>query len=201
MIWSKSAARLRGARAMRRPLSPACEALEGRVVLSAAAKGHLAALVSDHAPVHQAKAHSAPVIGTITGQVTKNSSSKPLKNVKVELIDSNGNVTQTVKTNNKGNYKLKIFTPGAYVVRQLTPSGFIQTSPTFANVPPSGALNPAPNAWIYTTGNNNPANGAVGPYAWDTIAPAGKLPFESPVNINAAPTDLSSVLKINYGNS
>ena len=122
--------------------------------------------------------------------------------MQLQLIDSNGSVIQTVKTNNKGFYKFKIYAAGDYVVRQVTPSGFIQTTPDLhqRRLPRARSI-PAPNSWSYATGNNNPANGAVGPYAWDTIAPAGNLPFESPINLTGAPTDLSSVLKINYNNS
>ena len=101
--------------------------------------------------------------------------------------------------NNKGNYKLKRSTLAHYVVGQVTPSGFIQTTPTFTNVAPTGALNPAPNAWSYATGSNNPANGAVGPYAWDTSA-RGEPAVESPINITGR-TPPSAVLKINYNSS
>ncbi len=201
MAWRFPASRRndRPAVSARRPATPVIEALESRLVLSTGAAGMLAA-TAVHPAIHEHQA-SAPVIGTITGQVTKNLMTKPLKNVKLQLIDSGGTVIQTVTTNQKGVYKFKIFAPGDYVVRQVTPKGFIQTTPTFTNTPPSGALNPAPNTWSYSTGNNNPANGPVGPYAWDTIAPAGNLPFQSPVNITGAPTDLSSVLKINYNSS
>jgi carbonic anhydrase len=197
MSWSTPALLRREDRTRQRRAALACESLEGRVVLNATAASHLTASAS-HAAIHK---DQAPVIGIITGAVTKNSSTRVLKNVKIQLIDPNGNVVETTRTNAKGNYKLKIFTPGPYVVRQVAPLGFIQTSPTFTDVPPSGALNPPPNSWSYSTGNNNPANGPVGPYAWDTIAPAGDLPFQSPVNITGGPIDLSTVLSVNYNNS
>jgi carbonic anhydrase len=38
----------------------------------------------------------------------------------------------------------------------------------------------------------------VGPAAWSTVAPAGSLPFESPINITGAPIDLSQFLTIHY---
>jgi carbonic anhydrase len=198
---ARSQASQRPDRPTRRQVSPMCEALESRMVLSSATAEPIHAALANHHAIHPLQASNPPVIGTITGQVTKNLATKPLKNVQLQLIASNGSVIQTVKTNNKGVYKFKITAAGDYVVRQVTPNGFIQTTPTFTNVAPSGALNPAPNTWNYSTGNNNAANGSVGPYAWDTIAPAGNLPFESPINLTGPTTDLSSVLKINFNSS
>jgi carbonic anhydrase len=203
MLWSKSPAQGREGRSVRRPVVPACEALEGRVVLSAAVKSHLVDTLSGAAPIHQARASQAPVIGTITGQVTKETNNKGFRNVKIQLLDGNGNVVETVNTNSKGKYKLKVFQNGPYVVREVVPKGFSQTSPTFTFTPPTGALSPGfgNSSWAYSTGNSNPSNGPVGPYAWDTIAPAGTLPFESPINLTGPTTDLGQVLSIHYNNT
>jgi carbonic anhydrase len=56
-------------------------------------------------------------------------------------------------------------------------------------------------SWSYDTGNSNPAFEPVGVYAWDTVAPAGDLPLESPININAPSIDLSPYLSVNLQNA
>jgi len=203
MVLSKSAVQLRDRRKARRPAVPTCEALEGRLVLSAAAATHLGVRASSVAAIHKDQASKAPVIGLITGQVTKVTNSKGFRNVKIQLLDGNGNVVETASTNSKGKYKLKVFQNGPYVVREVVPKGFRQTSPTFTFTPPTGALSPGfgSSSWAYSTGNSDPSDGPVGPYAWDTIAPAGTLPFESPINLTGPTTDLGQVLTINYKNT
>jgi carbonic anhydrase len=188
----------RDRRAPRRPMLPACESLECRTVMSSTA---LTATLTPKAAIKSEQ--SMPVIGTITGQVTRATNQKAIKNVKVQLLDTDGRLAQTVKTNAKGMYKFNIFVNGAYTVREVVPKGFVQTTPTFTLTPPSGALGAGfgSSSWTYTTGNSNPLNAAVGPYAWDTIAPAGDLPFQSPINLTGPAIDLSSVLSINYNNS
>jgi carbonic anhydrase len=188
----------RDRRAPRRPMLPACESLESRTVMSSTA---LTATLTPKAAIKSEQ--SMPVIGTITGQVTRATNQKGIKNVKVQLLDTDGRLAQTVKTNAKGMYKFNIFVNGAYTVREVVPKGFVQTTPTFTLTPPSGALGAGfgSSSWTYTTGNSNPLNAAVGPYAWDTIAPAGDLPFQSPINLTGPAIDLSSVLSINYNNS
>jgi len=150
-------------------------------------------------PVH----HDAlPAIGTISGTVT-NASGKPLKKIKVQLINSNNVLAATTVTGVKGRYSFKVLYNGAYVVREVTPSRWTQTSPTFAYTAPEGILaaGDGSNSWSYNTGNSNPAFGPVGVYSWDTVAPAGDLPFESPINISAPTTDLSKYLSINYNDA
>ena len=51
----------------RRALLPACESLEGRVVLNAASTSHLTAEFASKAAIHASQANSSPVIGIITG--------------------------------------------------------------------------------------------------------------------------------------
>jgi len=179
----------------RRLAAPICEALEGRTMLNAGT-AHLDAAVARNIHVPQKGKNNLPqVIGTITGEVTNAPNGKAQRRVKVQLIDANGNVVQTVKTNFRGIYQLKVPAIGAYVVHEVTPKGFVQTTPTF-----STAETPSPTvsgSWSYATGNSDPSNGPVGPYAWDTIAPSGDLPFQSPIVLTGPTTDLSKVLTIN----
>jgi carbonic anhydrase len=189
------------------PIVPACEALESRTVLSGSSVSvAISAALLNPSPIyhkiHQAQANS-PVLGTISGQVNNNLTGKGIGHIKVQLIDSNGDVVQTHITNARGQYRFKVTANGAYVVREVTPIRFTQTSPTFAYTAPVGALAPGfgGNSWSYSTGNSNPANGPVGVYFWDTVAPAGNLPFESPINITVPPINLSPYLSINYNNS
>jgi carbonic anhydrase len=128
---------------------------------------------------------------------------KGIGNVKVQLIDASGDIAQTVRTNARGNYRFKVKNEGAFVVREVTPKKYVQVTPSFSKVAPTGALISGAGAtsWNYVTGNNNPANGPVGPSSWQAIAPEGAAPFESPINIQGPATDLSSVLTINYPNT
>jgi carbonic anhydrase len=141
-----------------------------------------------------------PVLGKISGAVT-NPIGRPIAGIKVELINANNVVAARTITGAKGLYSFKIFYNGAYTVREVTGSQWTQTSPTFTNTAPSGSYAPgaSSSSWNFnTTGNTNPAFGPVGVYGWDTIAPAGNLPFQSPINITVPPTDLSKYLTINY---
>lgn len=156
--------------------------------------------------VHGNQIKRQPVLGTISGTVINNATGKGIQSIRVQLINSQGDVVGVHTTDAKGQYKLKITANGPYVVREVTPKRFVQTSPTFAFAPPHGSFAPGfsnnlPLSWSYDTGNSNPAFGPVGVYAWDTVAPAGDLPFESPINITAPPVDLSKYLTINYNNA
>jgi carbonic anhydrase len=199
MVWTQFAETRRDGRARRASMLPACESLENRTVMSSTA---LTATLTPKAAIKQDQT-LPPVVGIITGQVTRSTNNKGLKNVKVQLIDINGNLAQSVKTNAKGKYKFNIYVDSTYVVREVVPKGFAQTTPTFTLTPPSGAMTAGfgASSWTYASGNSNPLNGPVGPYAWDTVAPAGDLPFQSPIGISNPPIDLSSVLSINYNNS
>ena len=166
-----------------RSCRPWLESLEERLALSTA-----------HA------IHEQAALGTISGQITNQTSGKGLRHVQVQLIDSTGATVARTQTNAKGDYVFKVRQNGAYVVHAVTPNHDAQTSPTFAFVPPVGQQSPG-STWSYTTGNSDPANGPVGPYSWDTIAPAGDLPFQSPINITGPATDLSPYLTINYNTS
>jgi len=139
-------------------------------------------------------------VKTLSGTITNETNGRALRGVRVELLDSNGRIARETFTNARGNYTFLVRNTGAYVVREVTPRGFTQVAPTFASTAPVGAYAPGRGAssWNYRTGNNNPANGPVGPASWATIAPAGTLPFESPINLTGPTIDLSRVLSINY---
>ncbi|MDB5349995.1 MAG: carbonic anhydrase [Planctomycetota bacterium] len=177
---------------------PEVEGLEDRLALSALG------VTTPAAHVHIAGSeHAKATLGTITGQITKDSTGKGIRGVQVQLIDSSGNVAQKTVTNGSGHYTFKIKANGSYVVREVTPRHFTQASTTFATTAPTGALvnGAGNNSWNYSTGNSDPAFGPVGPASWATIAPAGTLAFESPINITGPPIDLSKVLTVNYANA
>jgi carbonic anhydrase len=167
--------------------SPGVESLEPRVALSGT-------------PI---KSAAAAALGTIQGRVTNESTGRGIAHVRVQLIDTDGAVVRTAITGAGGRYQFRIRENGAYVVREVAPRRFAQQSPTFLSTGPAGAFTPpfGNGSWNYSTGNSNPANGPVGPYSWDTIAPAGDLPFESPINLTGPTVDLSTVLGIHYGNA
>jgi carbonic anhydrase len=174
-------------------------------VLNASVSSHVLvqALSAKHLAAQQA------VIGTIQGRGINTATGRGINNVKVELLDSSGAVVRTTISHAGGQYRFKVAQGGPYVVHMVTPRRFVQTTPTFNNTAPTGsyATNPATGKpyngsnWNYHTGNSNPANGPVGPPFWSTVAPAGDLPFESPINITGAPTDLSWVLSVNYNDA
>ena len=98
------------------------ESLESRVVLNAGT-----------AHVHPA----AAIIGTISGVVTNDLTGAGVRNDKVALYNSSGSTVAIAYTSATGYYQFGITQNGTYVVRQFTPKRYVQTSPTFANVPPA----------------------------------------------------------------
>jgi carbonic anhydrase len=184
MQWVRRAASTEKRR--RVGLSPGVESLETRVALSGTS-------------LAQARA----ALGTIQGQVLNQETGRGVGNVRVRLIDASGEVVRTAVTGPRGRYQFRIRENGAYVVREVTPRRFVQTSPTFANEEPEGGfIPPFGNAsWNYTSNNSNPANGPVGPNSWNTIAPAGDLPFQSPVDLGGPTVDLSTVLSVRYNDA
>jgi carbonic anhydrase len=196
------------ARRLKHDRRPTLEALEKRTVLTGSSVSvGISAAVLNPSPlynhVHESRINPQPVLGTISGTVTNNATGKGLRSIRVQLIDSQGDVVGYHLTNARGRYQFKIKANGPYVVREVTPKRFVQTSPTFAHTAPQGSFAPGAgnSSWSYDTGNSNPAFGPVGVYAWDTVAPAGNLPFESPINITAPPIDLSKYLTITYNNA
>jgi len=177
--------------ARRRELRPQVDALETRLALSSGAS------------LHAASAHRVAELGTISGSVVDGSTGVALRHVRLQLLNGNGAVVQSTVTDAAGQYQFHVRQNGPYVVHEVTPRRYYQTTPTFPNVEPTGSFAPGfgNSSWTYAGDNTNPASGPVDPYAWDTIAPAGKLPFESPINITARPIDLSRVLTVNYNNS
>lgn len=174
----------------RRALRPEVNALETRLALSATASLHAAAFSSVR----------APVLGTISGQVTNQATDRGVGRVRVELFNATGRILQTTRTNFQGQYHFRVRQNGAYVVHEVASRRFQQTTPTFPNVAPTGSYAPGAgsSSWTYSGANTNPQNGPVNPYAWDTIAPAGNLPFESPIDIRTPYTDLGRVLSVNF---
>ena len=180
MAWDKIGARRGG----RRAATPACEALESRTVMST---------------------FGAP-FGTISGGVINEFTGQGVPHVQIQLINAAGRVIGRTATNSAGLYLFNVKDDGAYVVRELTPRHYLQLTPTFANSAPTGSFDTATvgttsaqqsASWNYGFGAN-PAAGPVGPYAWDTVAPAAAWPFQSPINITGKSIDLASILSINY---
>jgi carbonic anhydrase len=98
------------------------ESLESRVVLNA---------TSTHLNP------AAAIVGTISGVVTNDVTGAGVSNDKVVLYNSSGSTVAIAYTSAKGQYQFGITRTGTYVVRQFTPKGYVQTSPTFTNVAPA----------------------------------------------------------------
>jgi carbonic anhydrase len=192
---------------------PVVEGLEARTVLSASTVsiGFDPGAHTAYSADHQAHANWRRFpLGTISGTVVGTDSGRGLAQVRVQLINAQGDVAAVTRTGARGRYAFPIWANGPYVVHEVTPRRFTQTSPTFNfTVPPTGsfAIDPTTGkpygskSWGWDTGNSDPANGPVGPYAWTNVAPAGNLPFQSPINIVTPPIDLSPYLQIHYTNS
>lgn len=199
-------------RRSRRASRPFVEGLEERTALTGAA----APIGLDHAPLaHLPTAHDVSAIsrrfpiGTISGTVVNSTTGRGLGRIRVQLIDAQGDVVGVRATNARGRYAFPIWQNGPYVVHEVTPRRFTQTSPTVNLTPLTGsfAINPktgkpyGSTSWTNTGGNSDAANGPVGPYAWDAVAPSGHLPFQSPINFDVPPTNLAPYLQIHYANS
>jgi carbonic anhydrase len=193
-------------RARRRTRLSACETLESRQMLSATAWAvHVenARRVHDGAASVHAEKKPAPVLGRLSGQVTQEISGKPLRKVKVQLIDETGHLAETATTNTKGRYVFKIHESGAYVVRAIAPRRFVQTTPTFDFSEPEGTYRTGfgPTSWNYTSTNIDPSKGVVGPAGWASITTLGEDPFQSPINITGPTIDLDQVLSVHYNDA
>jgi len=144
------------------------EGLESRVVLSAtSAHSHTA----------------AAIIGTISGVVTNDVTGAGVRNDKVALYNASGITVAIAYTNTRGYYQFGITRDGPYVVRQFTPKGYVQTSPTFTNTPPV----PDPNE---TSPFQSPINITTKPINLSTVLQVSYAPAnssgESPVAPEAA---------------
>jgi len=183
---------------------PVCETLEHRTLLSGSSLSDRRAALAfkaSHLGQHlDPSSRLQPAIGTISGTITNTNTGRPLKGVRVQLINSNGLVAGRTPTGPRGRYQFKINGNGAYVVREVTPPRWVQTSPTFVYTAPTGMYAPGASSasWSYNTGNSDPSMPPVGIYAWNTIAPAGDLPFESPINITVPPINLSPYLSVSF---
>ena len=186
MLGSRPSARVTGVRSRTR--RPEFDHLEAKVVLSQAHGLQPWAI--------------APRFGanTISGRVSDTATGHGLGRVAVQLINENGQVERTSLTGHAGRYLLPVRRPGGYVVHAVTPRRAVQTFPTFTFEEPTGSYAPGfgADSWNYRTGNTDPANGPVGPLAWSTIAPAGNLPFQSPIDLSGPTTDLGQFLSIHY---
>jgi carbonic anhydrase len=140
------------------------------------------------------------VPGTIGGQVASQPSRKGVAHVEVQLINNVGHVVGRTTTNAAGDYSFRVRRNGPYVVREVPPKGMTQVFPTFGSFLPAGAYAPGrgSKSWNYSSTNSDPAAGAVGPEYWGTIAPAGDLPFESPIILHGPTVNLDKVLSIHY---
>ena len=208
MVWSEFHSRCGANRNQRRAVVPGSELLEPRTLLSGptVSVGIAPAKLNPGARYDQVEKYrtdAQPVLGTISGTVTNTVTGKSIAGIRVQLLNSNGDVVGSTITGPRGRYNFNVKTDGAYVVREITPPRFSQTSPTFAYTAPKGSNAPGfgLTSWSYATGNSNPAFGPVGVYSWDTVAPAGDLPFESPINIKASAIDLSPYLAVNLNNA
>ncbi|WP_165072884.1 carbonic anhydrase family protein [Paludisphaera rhizosphaerae] len=168
---------------------PTVEALDRRVVLNASTVTSWAAAL-----------HGGAATSTLSGQVTNAATGRPLGRVPIQLVDANGQVEWTVLTGPRGRYSFRVHDKGAYVVRAVAPRNGVQVAPTFTNAVPTGSMEPGfdRSSWNYRTGNSDPSKGPVGPTSWWTVASAGTLPFQSPINIVGPTTDLSRVLNVSY---
>jgi carbonic anhydrase len=163
---------------------PVLERLEPKIVLSGASY-----------------VHPPAVLGTISGEVSLQPNGKGVAHVEVELINDVGHIVGRTTTNAAGDYSFRVRRSGPYVVREVPPKGMTQVFPTFGSFPLSeGEYAPGRgiDSWNYTSTNSDPAAGVVGPKRWDTIAPDGDLPFESPISLHGRTVNLDKVLSIHY---
>lgn len=177
--------------ATRRALRPHLDALEGRLVMSSAAS------------LHAAYANRSAELGTISGQVMDGTTGVGLRHVRLQLINAAGAVVERTATDAAGQYQFHVRQNGAYVVHEVTPRRYVQTTPAFGTAVPVGAFAPGfgNGSYNYSSTNTDPAAGPVGPAGWANIAPAGFEPFESPINLSGPTTDLARVLSVNYNNA
>ena len=134
MVWSMFHTRRRDSRPVRRLVVPVCEALEHRTVLNGSSiTAGIGATVLNHGQgyvhIHEVRPDLQPAHGTITGKITV--AGRGIGGIQVQLIDSSGAVARTTVTNALGQYLFTITANGPYVVREVTPRQFVQTSPTF----------------------------------------------------------------------
>jgi carbonic anhydrase len=174
-------------RSKRRTYQPSVGGLEARHLLSVTL-GHIHPL------------QTSSIVGTISGEVVNDKTGLGMSGIRVQLIDSAGHVTKSTTTGRFGNYSLSVPSAGAYVVRELVPRGWVQTSPTFARDEPTGSYLPGfgNNSWNYTSSNTDPSQGVVGPAGWGNLTTVDGDPFGSPVNITRPTIDLSKVVSVNY---
>ncbi|MGO9597491.1 MAG: carbonic anhydrase family protein [Isosphaeraceae bacterium] len=166
---------------------PSIDGLEPRHLLSTA-----------HGHAHPLQASS--IVGTISGEVVNDKTGLGMSGIRVQLINSVGHITEMTTSNRYGDYSLGVPSDGAYVVRELVPGGWTQTSPTFVSDAPTGSYLPGygNSSWNYTSTNTDPTKGVVGPAGWGNLTTVDGDPFGAPVNITRPAIDLSKVVTVNY---
>ena len=79
---------------------------------------------------------TALITGTVFSDLdfdgVQDSEEAGLKNFEVQLLDSSGSIIDTTTTDDSGFYEFSNLNPDPYIIRQVSPSGFVQTAPTFA---------------------------------------------------------------------
>ena len=123
------------------------------------------------------------------------SKSPPEVSASPSLVDPNKPLETSA-----GQYQFGVTPNGPHVVREITPSGFVQTSLNFLDTEPRGAYLPGygDGSWNYTSTNTNPTAGPVGPAGWSSITTAAGYSFNSPFDITTPAINLSSLLSVNY---
>lgn len=207
MVRQTTGRRTRAVFARSRAAMPAAERLETRSLLSRSAVAVSLPLARLDANPNLGGGHAEvshpAAIGTISGTVFNSGTGRPLRHVPVQLINSSGVVARRTLTGPRGRYVFPVFANGPYVVREITPRRWTQTSPTFNDAPPTGSYYPGygSKSWSWSTGNTDPTSGPVGPYGWSSIASAGNQPFQSPINISVPSIDLGQYLSLRLPNT
>ena len=79
---------------------------------------------------------TASITGTVFSDLdfdgVQDSGEAGLENLEIQLLDSSGNIAATTITDASGFYEFSNLDPDPYIIRQVSPSGFVQTAPTFA---------------------------------------------------------------------
>lgn len=143
---------------------------------------------------------SAQAFGSISGlswndinaNGVKDSTEQVLSGWEIQLINQSGNIAQTTNTDLLGLYQFNNLDPGPYIVRQVSPAGWVQTNPNFN----TSLINPQPVTGLWGYQGSVPP--IYPPDQWGTIAPNANGNFQSPVNITGSSVNLNNWLNLNY---
>lgn len=64
------------------------------------------------------------VFSDLDEDCVRDANERPIANVEVQLIDANGTLVATTRTDSQGNYRFNNLRPGRYSVREIQPSGY-----------------------------------------------------------------------------